>query len=105
MSKNQDNIIKKIINKKNKSFNKDTIPEDKNRNFSEYFNKRIGNLLLVKTENNNENNTKKGVKYFKFLSPIKGHIKNVISLIPKANHPLNEIKYSNTFHLKKILII
>ena len=102
IAKNQNNIIKKKINKKNKSFNiKDSNPDDKNRNFSECFNSRKVNLLLVKTVNNNENNSKKGIKYFKFLSPINGHIKNINSLIPKAKHPLNEIKYSNSFTLKK----
>ena len=93
--------IKKMINKKNKSFNKNNISENNNKHFSESFNDKKINSLFIKTVNN-ENNSNKNVKFFQFLSPKDSNKKYINSMIPKAkkNSNFNEIKYSNSFSLK-----
>ena len=102
----QNNNIKKTINKKNKSFNKNNINEKNNKRFSESFNAQKIKSQFIKTVNN-ENNSNKNVKFFQFLSPNNSNKKYINNMIPKAkdNSYFNEIKYSNSFCLKNKNII
>ena len=71
-------------------------PEFKNRNLSEYFNNKNGNLLVISTLNNGINKNRRK-KYLRFLSPGNGQINN---LVPKVKNPLVTIKYSHSFTSK-----
>ena len=71
-------------------------PEFKNRNFSEYFNNKNGNLLIINTLNNCSNQNKRK-KYSNFISPRNGKINNIV---PKVKYPLVTIKYSHSFTSK-----
>ena len=71
-------------------------PEFKNRNFSEYFNNKNGNLLIINTLNNCSNQNKRK-KYSNFISSRNGKINNIV---PKVKYPLVTIKYSHSFTSK-----
>lgn len=104
---------KKIINKKNNSLNPSLVginitgitkeasangytPEFKKRNYSEYFNNKKENLLMIKTLNNDPNYNRRK-KNARFLSPVNGQNNN---LLPKVKYSLIKIKYSHSFTSK-----
>jgi len=104
---------KKLINKNNNSLNPSLVginitgitkdasangytPEFKNRNYSEYFNNKKEQLLMIKTLNNDPNYIRRK-KNTRLLSPINGQNNN---LLPKVKYSLVKIKYSHSFTSK-----